>query len=172
MRGKQFLYDEGTHIPLIVRGPNVPRGAVRADLVEHIDMAASSLAAADIKIPSWMQGRNFFASDGVPREAVFAARDRCDETVDRIRSVRTDQWLFIRNEHPARPMLQPNAYKDGKSILQRLRSLHASGSLSPLQEKILSRRKDQKRNSTTSRPIHFSLRTSRVIRRMPKSSKK
>jgi len=34
-------------------------------------------------------------------------------------------------------MLQPNAYKDGKSILQRLRSLHASGSLSPLQEKIL-----------------------------------
>ena len=136
-RGKQFLYDEGTHIPLIVRGPNVPRGAVRADLVEHIDMAASSLAAADIKIPSWMQGRDFFASDGVPREAVFAARDRCDETVDRIRSVRTDQWLFIRNEHPARPMLQPNAYKDGKSILQRLRSLHASGSLSPLQEKIL-----------------------------------
>jgi hypothetical protein len=73
----------------------------------------------------------------VKRDAVFAARDRCDETVERIRSVRTDRFLYIRNFHPQRPHLQPNAYKDGKSIVQTLRSLHAAGTLDPLSEKLL-----------------------------------
>ena len=50
-RGKQFLYDEGTRIPFIVRGPGVAKGRVRTDLIEHIDMAATSLAAAGIAIP-------------------------------------------------------------------------------------------------------------------------
>ena len=41
-RGKQFLYNEGTHIPFIVRGPGIAAGQVREDLIEHIDMAAIS----------------------------------------------------------------------------------------------------------------------------------
>ncbi len=138
-RGKQFLYDEGTHIPFVVRGPGVPRGAVRNDLIEHIDMAAVSLAAAGLAIPATMQARDVFAADYQPRDAVFAARDRCDETVERIRSVRTDRFLYIRNFHPARPHLQPNAYKDGKSIVQTLRLLHEQGALEPLSEELLFR---------------------------------
>ena len=68
---------------------------------------------------------------------MFAARDRCDETVERIRSVRTNRFLYIRNFHPQRPHLQPNAYKDGKSIVQTLRTLHAAGALDSLSEKLL-----------------------------------
>jgi hypothetical protein len=78
-----------------------------------------------------------FARDYVPREFVFAARDRCDETTERIRSVRSDRFLYIRNFHPQRPHLQPNAYKDGKSIVQTLRSLHTAGQLDPLAETLL-----------------------------------
>ncbi|MDZ4688347.1 MAG: sulfatase [Planctomycetaceae bacterium] len=136
-RGKQFLYDEGTHVPLVVRGPGIAKGAVRNDLVQHIDLAAISLAAAEIAIPKSMQGRNVFAKDYQPRDAVFAARDRCDETVEQLRSVRTDRWLYIRNGHPQRPHLQPNAYKDGKDIVQTLRQLHAEGQLNELQERLL-----------------------------------
>lgn len=136
-RGKQFLYNEGTHTPFIVRGPGITKGQTREDLIEHMDIAAISLAAAGIPIPPTMQARNAFANDYRPRDAIFAARDRCDETVDRIRSVRTDRFLYIRNFHPQRPLLQPNAYKDGKSILQRLRLLHEAGELTNLQEKIL-----------------------------------
>ena len=136
-RAKQFLYDEGTHIPFIVRGPGVPRGAVRDDFVEHIDMAPTSLAAAGIEIPASMQGRELFAADATPRDAVFAARDRCDETVDKIRSVRTDRFLYIRNFYPGRPLLQPNAYKDGKALIEALRRLHAAGELPPLTERLL-----------------------------------
>ena len=85
-RGKQFLYDEGLHVPLVIGGPGVDPGTVRDDVVEHIDIAALSLAAAGIEIPEYMQAKNILAEDYQPREAVFAARDRCDETVDHIRS--------------------------------------------------------------------------------------
>lgn len=136
-RGKQFLYDEGTHVPFVVRGPGVEKGKVRNDLIELIDIAATSLAAAKIEIPRHMQAKDVLAKDYRPRAAVFAARDRCDETVERIRSVRTDRYLYIRNYYPQRPHLQPNAYKDGKDIVQTLRGLHATGKLDPLQEKLL-----------------------------------
>jgi arylsulfatase A-like enzyme len=136
-RGKQFLYDEGTHVPLAVRGPGIPRGKVRDDLVEHIDLAAISLAAAGIPLPRKMQAQDLFAKNYRPRDAIFAARDRCDETVERIRSVRTDGFLYIRNFHPQRPHLQPNAYKDGKSILKTLRALHDDKRLDPLSERLL-----------------------------------
>jgi len=136
-RGKQFLYNEGTHIPFVVRGPGVAKGAVRDDLIEHIDMTAMTLGAAGLPIPAAMQARNVLAATYQPRDAVFAARDRCDETVERLRSVRTDRYLYVRNFYPQRPHLQPNAYKDGKSIVQALRSLHESGTLEPLSEKLL-----------------------------------
>ena len=136
-RGKQFLYDEGAHIPFIVRGPGVMKGAVRDDLVMQIDMAAMSLAAAGIPIPATMQGRDILAKDHQPRQAIFAARDRCDETVEHLRSTRTDRFLYIRNFLPQRPHLQPNAYKDGKAIVQTLRSLHSEGKLPSISEDLL-----------------------------------
>jgi len=133
-RGKQFCYEEGIHIPFIVRGPGIPSGKRRDDLIEHIDMAALSLAAAAIKIPDWMQARDIFAKDYQPRKFAFSARDRCDETVDRIRSVSSKRYKYIRNFYPDRPLLQPCAYKDNKAILIRLRELHAAGKLDPVQE--------------------------------------
>ncbi|MGE3818763.1 MAG: sulfatase [Isosphaeraceae bacterium] len=136
-RGKQFLYDEGIHVPLVLSGPGIPRGAVRDDLVSHIDLAATSLALAGIPVPPWMQGRDLLARDHQPRDAVFSARDRCDETVDRIRSVRTSNFKYIRNFYPERPHLQPNRYKDAKPIVAWLRALRASGGLDALQERLL-----------------------------------
>ncbi|MGB7347305.1 MAG: sulfatase [Pirellulaceae bacterium] len=132
-RGKQFLYDEGLHVPLVIAGPGIAAGQVRDDMVEHIDIAALSLAAAGIEIPSIMQAKDILAGDYVPREAVFAARDRCDETVDHMRSVRTQQYKYIRNFLPNRPYLQPCAYKDAKAILIALRQYHADGKLDAVQ---------------------------------------
>ncbi|MCC6509075.1 MAG: sulfatase [Pirellulaceae bacterium] len=144
-RGKQFLYNEGTHVPLVVRAPRnfptllskIQAGKVREDLVEHIDLAAISLAAAGLPIPPAMQARDLFAKDYQQRTEVFAARDRCDETIERLRSVRTDRFLYVRNFYPDQPHLQPNAYKDGKSIVQDLRRLHAAGELPELSERLL-----------------------------------
>lgn len=136
-RGKQFLYDEGLHVPLVIAGPGIESGKTRSDLVEHIDIAALSLAIAGIEIPQSMQGRDILAKDYQPRDAVFAARDRCDETVDHLRCVRTKRFKYIRNFLPQRPHLQPCAYKDKKSILIALRAAHKAGTLNAVQEQLL-----------------------------------
>jgi arylsulfatase A-like enzyme len=137
VRAKQFLYDAGIHIPLIVAGPGIAVGQTRDDLIEHIDIAAATLALAGVTIPPSMHGRNIFAADYQPRRYVHAARDRCDETVDRIRAVRTDRFKYIRNFEPDRPYLQPNAYKDHKVIVQAMRELYAAGALNEAQALIM-----------------------------------
>lgn len=136
-RGKQFLYDEGSRIPCIMRGPGVAAGTVRPDMIEHIDLAATSLALAGIPRPATMQARDILAADYQPREAVFCARDRADETVDHIRSVRTERWLYIRNYLPQRPHLQPNQYKDHKRCYLALREAEQAGQLTDLQRRLL-----------------------------------
>ena len=127
------MYDEGLHVPLVIAGPGIDKGSVRDDLAEHIDIAALSLGAAGIAIPDGMQARDILAEDYQPREAVFSARDRCDETVDHMRAVRTKDFKYIRNFLPKRPYLQPCAYKDAKAILIALRDWNEAGKLDDVQ---------------------------------------
>jgi arylsulfatase A-like enzyme len=142
-RGKQFMYEEGTRIPLVVRGPGLTAGEVRDDLCVHIDLAASSLSFAGIDIPKWMESVDLFDEDYQRRDYIISARDRCDETVDHMRSVRTENFKYIRNFLPKRPYLQPNAYKDNKSIVMRMRELYAAGKLDAAQAKILAESRPQ-----------------------------
>jgi arylsulfatase A-like enzyme len=136
-RGKQFCYDEGIHVPLVMRWPGVIKpGSVREDLVSQIDIAATSLAAAGLPIPEVMQGRPLLGDAVQARPYVFAGRDRCDETLDCIRCVRDKRYKYIRNFYPDRAHLQPNQYKDGKEILQRMRQLHAEKKINAAQEQL------------------------------------
>ena len=136
VRGKQWLYEGGVHIPLIVRFPDRRNaGEVNGDLVAHIDIAAASMDLAGIERPEKMEARSFFADDYMPRDYVVSARDRCDETVDRIRSVRTKQFKYIRNFYPQRPYTQLNRYKLRQyPVLTLLHELHDAGKLTPVQE--------------------------------------
>ena len=136
-RGKQWLYEQGIHIPLIVRipeqfqPPGYEPGTVDGQLLQHIDITATSLDLAGEDPPDGMQGRVFIGSGKAPEpDFVFSARDRCDETVDRIRCVRDKRWKLIRNFLPDRPYSQKNHYKDTSyPALQVMRQLHASGQL-------------------------------------------
>lgn len=137
VRDKQFLYDGGIHVPLIVRWPGkIGPGTVRDDLVLQIDLSASTLAAVEIPIPDHLEGRALFAPEFKARDHVVTARDRCDETVDRIRSVRTERFKYIRNFYPDRSHAQPNRYKDGKPIMVTMRALRAAGELTPEQSRV------------------------------------
>src|SRR5690606_5837967 len=68
-RGKQFCYEGGMVIPLIVRIPEKHRPAgwmpkSKSDrLISHIDITATSLAMCGIDRPEKMQGRVFIGPD-------------------------------------------------------------------------------------------------------------
>ena len=137
-RGKQFCYDEGMMIPFFVHAPNrVKGGTVRKEPVLHIDMAATSLYFAGIDIPNYMEARTLFGPEAVKRKFAVSARDRCDETYDRIRAVRTLRYKYIRNGYPDRPHLQPCAYKDNKDTYIAIRDWGEKGKLSDLQKNLL-----------------------------------
>lgn len=113
-RGKQFLYDGGIHIPLMIRFPD-GRGAGTVDdnLISGIDLAPTLLGFAGIRTPAGaMQGQDIFGPEYKQRSYVFAARDRMDISIDRMRAVRTRQYKYIRNYLPAVPYMQPNPYKE------------------------------------------------------------
>lgn len=136
-RSKQFLYDEGTRVPLIVQadiGGNqlVRHGRVRTDLVNGIDIAVTSLALAGIEAPDVMEGRNLFAENLRPRSFVVSARDRLGIAVDRVRAVRTANFRYIRNFNTDRALFQ-SQYRDNYATFQALRKLYEEGRLSPLQ---------------------------------------
>lgn len=142
LRGKQFLYEEGVRVPLIIRLPDGEQaGVVREDIIEHIDIAAASLALAGIEIPDYMQGRDFLAANHRPRDHAFAGRDRCDETVDIIRGIRDERYKYIRNFMSHVSHAQPSQYKDGKEIVQTLRGLDAEGALNDLQARPFAHRR-------------------------------
>lgn len=137
IRGKQFLYDEGIQVPLIVRFPNKAQaGTIRKDMVSHIDIPVSSLVAAGIEVPAYMQGQSVFATDYKEQEYIYTARDRCDETVDIIRSVRTQKYKYIRNFLPHCSHMQRSQYKEGKKMVQEALALFKAGKLNDLQSKV------------------------------------
>jgi len=121
VRAKQWVYDAGIRIPFLVRWPKrIEGGSVSSRLVSTVDFAPTWLGLAGIEAPSTMQGQDFLKDDGAEREYVFAGRDRCDETIDCIRSVSNQRYKYIRNYMPHRPYLQPNRYKDDHYPVRRL----------------------------------------------------
>ena len=142
VRGKQFCYEEGLHVPCLVHFPkNVPApkhyqpGKVDDRLLMSIGLAPTMLALGGGKVPPRMQGQPFLGDQaGSPRQYVFGARDRCDMTVMRHRTVRDDRYRYIRNFTPDTPFLAYNAYKiRSYPVWTLLPKLHAEGKLTPEQ---------------------------------------
>jgi N-sulfoglucosamine sulfohydrolase len=147
VRGKQFCYEEGLNVPLIIRWPkqfDTPAhfhpGRVDDRLLMSIDLAPTMLALAGARVPEKMQGRVFLGDQaGPPHEYVFAARDRCDETPFRLRTVRDARFRYIRNFTPSQPFLLANKYKETSyPVWGLLKELHIAGKLTPAQERLCS----------------------------------
>ena len=131
-RHKQFLYEGGIRMPLLVAGPGIQSGQVRDDLVSGIDIAPASLAAAELPIPSFIEGRDFLAKDYTPREYLVAARDRCDYSIEKIRAIVTPRFKYLRNYLTDRPFMQPS-YKDPWPVSIRFREMMANNEMNETQ---------------------------------------
>ena len=135
IRGKQFLYDGGIRIPMIMRWPGkVDPGQVSQDMVMSIDICATILEAAGAKSPVPLHGQSLFSDDIKEREYVFAAREKMDETHDAMRAIRSKDHKLILNLMPERPYMQYNRYKEGAYPMNaEMNILHMEGKLTPAQ---------------------------------------
>ena len=143
LRGKQWLYDYGTRVPLMVRWPGMAKaGVVRDEPCVALDLTATSLAAAGIPIPQYFHGRPLFGKAARPRDFIVTARDRCDMTVHHIRAVRDRRYKYIRNFDPQTPYAEYNQYiETSYPTLGVLKKLHAEGKLNAAQELWMAPRK-------------------------------
>jgi arylsulfatase A-like enzyme len=86
------LYDEETHVPLIVKLPKQAKAGTRVgDLANLIDVMPTLLATAGLQCPQTCQGRDLFGSRPAPA-AVYAQEDHEGNVLE---SIRTPQWSMI-----------------------------------------------------------------------------
>lgn len=119
-RGIHWCYDSGIHVPMIIRWPkgfpapeNYKPGSVKEEVISLIDITPTTLGFAEIKKPFGMHGRIFLGNRiGPERVYAFSARDRVDETVNRVRSVRGKKYHYLRNYYPDRHFTSLNRYKE------------------------------------------------------------
>ncbi len=142
-RNKQFLYDGGIQVPLIIadftkQNDALPAGTISEDLIAGLDLGTSSLALAGIERPAYMEGRNIF-DEKEKRKYVISTRDRCDFTIDRIRSVRSKEFKYIRNFMTDRPYTQPTYMDvDGIEFVEVMHQLYEEGKLNDIQDRFMS----------------------------------
>ena len=143
VRGKQFCYEEGLNVPLVIRWPknfpapaNFKPGTLDDRLLHAVDLAPTMLDIAGAPKPAKMQGRIFLGPrTEANQDYVFGYRDRCDMTVMRLRSVRDQRYRYIHNFTPQTPFLAYNEYKETQyPVWNLIKELHAQGKLTPEQD--------------------------------------
>ncbi len=141
-RSKRFLYEVGTHPSLVVRfgknfrhlAPSAP-GSRSTELVNWVDLPATVLSLAGVKIPGYFQGRAFAGAARTPApEFTYNFRDRMDERIDLCRAVTDGRYRYIRNYRPELPTMQYVTYLWQQATMKDWDRLHKEGKLNAVQE--------------------------------------
>ena len=91
---KNYLYEEDSRVPLLVRGPKFPAGVVRDQPVSNVDLAPTIVELTGITPGRTMDGRSLLgpangAGAGPGREILI-------EHTDGDAAIRSGRWVFIR----------------------------------------------------------------------------
>jgi N-acetylglucosamine-6-sulfatase len=89
--GKVLLYEPSIRVPLIIRGPGIPRGGHRPQMASNIDLAPTIVAAAHAAPERIMDGRSLLP---IARDRLlFWGRDLLLETPT-YSAIRTPRWKY------------------------------------------------------------------------------
>lgn len=140
-RSKRFLYENGTHPPLIAHfpkkyqnlAPAAPNSRV-SELVNFVDLAPTMLSLAGVPLPAQFQGRAIAGPARKPApEFTFSFRDRMDERYDMARAVTDGRYRYIRNYYPSQPWGQHLDYLWKQASMKEWAGLFAAGKLNATQ---------------------------------------
>tara|TARA_R110002049_G_scaffold305056_1_gene501038 strand:- start:89643 stop:91532 length:1890 start_codon:yes stop_codon:yes gene_type:complete len=133
-RSKRYLFNSGTHCPLIIRIPQqfshlrpAEPGTKIDTLVSFIDMTKTWLNLCGAQTPDYLQGRVFLGPDAESRDYHVSFRSRMDERCDNVRAIRDRQFLYIRNYMPYAPWGQKLMYLWQMAATQAWQKHHDEG---------------------------------------------
>lgn len=116
-RSKRHCYDEGLHVPLIVAAPQKYAGFFPAPgtrvtaAVSNVRITPTLIELAGAEIPSHMSEASLVHAEFAPESSLaFGMRDRMDERIDMVRTVRDARFRYIRNYMPHLPCGQHQAF--------------------------------------------------------------
>ncbi|MCK4751569.1 MAG: sulfatase, partial [Bacteroidales bacterium] len=143
-RSKRFLYETGTHVPMIIRIPEKYRRLFPARkkdshverLVSFVDLAPTLLSMTGTRAPEYMQGSAFLGKyrEREP-EYVYMFRDRMDGRYDMSRSIVDRNFRYTRNFNPNRPYLQRLEYLWRAPSMQSWEKAFRSGQCNEVQSR-------------------------------------
>ena len=94
---KGVFYDEAARVPLVIRGPGVPGGTARSELVSLVDLAPTILELAGATAPEALDGRSlvpFLRGQAAPgdwrRDVVLEVYNPHLNA-----ALRTDRWSYV-----------------------------------------------------------------------------
>jgi len=134
LTGKNWVYESSVRVPLLMRGPGVPAGTTRRQLVGNVDLAATVLDAAGASAPQ------SHPLDGVSllplalNPEVRRGRQLLLESyVVPYTALRTSRYLFVRHRSGERELYDMSADPDQQ------RSLHAERSYDRIESDLATR---------------------------------
>ena len=135
IKGKGYLYDPGLHIPFIIHYPKKYTGEhVSKEIVSAVDITATILDLAGVKVPSFMTGKSILKK-GFKDDYVYGARDLWDEILEQSRAITSDKWKYIRNDKPEIPYDAHQAYLEFyRPAVHIMRKLNEEGKLNEAQK--------------------------------------
>ena len=144
-RGKQFLYDGGIKIPLIIRWPKgIKPNQVNNDLVSSLDICQTIIQAAGVKPIVKLPGKDLLKDGAKDQKYIFAARDKMDNTHDSMRAIRSKKYKLILNLTPERAYCQYNWYKEARyPLLAQLNVMNMKGELNEVQAQFMAATKPE-----------------------------
>ena len=118
--GKVLPYEPSIRVPLLMRGPGVPRGKVRRDLVWNGDLAPTILDAAGARAPFALDGRSLLAPPRAGRDVLLEAPPaRGTNGLPRFTGLRTRRYTYVEHLRGARELYDLRA--DPEQLRNRVR---------------------------------------------------
>ena len=133
-RQKREIYDSGLKVPFMIKGIKTKAG--RTDrMISFVDLASTVLSLAGVKPPEYMEGQAFLGEYKTKeREYVVGTSDRFDEFTDRIRAVRNQKYLYIKNYHPELTKYKDVSYRKQVPMMLPFLELERENKLDSVQQ--------------------------------------
>jgi N-acetylglucosamine-6-sulfatase len=128
--GKVLVYEPSVRVPLVIRGPEIPRGVTRTNLVANVDLAPTILEIAGARAARRLDGASLlrFARDRLRR----SGRDILLETTT-YSAIRTPRHVFVQHATGEQELY------DLVADPHQLTSLHADGRHAALKNELARR---------------------------------